>query len=569
MINRGLALVVLVVALLLPGVPAGAGATWGDTWSDEFDGVAGAAPDSGRWGFNYGTFRDEELQVYTGDRANSRLDGEGNLLVEARRETDGSYTSARLITEGTFAQKYGRLTARIQAPAAQGAWPAFWALSEDNGPGTWPATGELDIMDNFGAKHRTDGGPIGPKASTCTMAGADGAWFGGSHYDMPGGAALSGGFHVYEMHWYPDHISNWVDGRPYSIVYKADVLAKGCAWPFDRKFWLLLNVAVGGLAGTPDAAAFPARMLVDYVRVSTPEPPATAATGPIVGRGTVNKGRCVDNSYSSTADRNPVKTTTCKGNTAQQWTVHTDGTIRVQGRCLDVRDSGTWVNALVQIHTCVEGAPSQYWRIASNGTIVNRQANLCLAGDANELQLTMQNCGTAKLQSELWTVPVPQAMTGWWPLAETAGDTRADRTAANRTLTCAGDGACQSVAPAIDTTAAYSVSAWARLNAGSRGLNRTVASQDGTLASGFYLQYNAQFDQWAMSLPLTDTKLPQFSLAHGGTVREGQWTLLTGTIDPMAKQIVLYVDGVRAGSAPISATWAATGATAVGRGLWE
>lgn len=103
--------------------------------ADEFDGAAGTAPNPGIWRFDTGAggWGNAELQTYTDSRRNSALDGAGNLVITARREADGSYTSARLKTEGTFTAQYGRIEARIRIPRGQGIWPAFWMLGADIG----------------------------------------------------------------------------------------------------------------------------------------------------------------------------------------------------------------------------------------------------------------------------------------------------------------------------------------------------------------------------------------------------------------------------------------------------
>src|SRR5262245_66614893 len=110
--------------------PSAAGpAGWTATWSDEFDGPAGALPDPARWvaetgGHGWGN---DELQTYTARRENAALDGRGELVITARRERftgrDGrerEFSSARLKTQGLFEQAYGRFEARLQVPGGQG-----------------------------------------------------------------------------------------------------------------------------------------------------------------------------------------------------------------------------------------------------------------------------------------------------------------------------------------------------------------------------------------------------------------------------------------------------------------
>lgn len=109
--------------------------------ADEFDGPAGAAPSS-IWIYDVGGggWGNGEQQVYTGDRANSRLDGNGRLVIEARR-TGGTITSARLTTRGRFSFTHGLLEARIATPRGTGLHPAFWLLGTDIGSVGYPGSG--------------------------------------------------------------------------------------------------------------------------------------------------------------------------------------------------------------------------------------------------------------------------------------------------------------------------------------------------------------------------------------------------------------------------------------------
>jgi beta-glucanase (GH16 family) len=209
------------------------------------------------------------------------MDGQGNLVITARKETlPGSrcwygtcqYTSARLLTNGKFSQTYGRFEARMRLPSGQGMWPALWMLG--TGSGGWPATGEIDIMENIGRLPNTVHGTIhGP--------GYSGSAGPTAQYTAP--SPLSDDFHTYAIEWQPNRISWFFDGIQYSTKTPADI--GGNRWVFDHPFYLLMNLAVGGLwPGYPDASTvFPQRFLIDYVRVysgtpggSPPPPPVTS-----------------------------------------------------------------------------------------------------------------------------------------------------------------------------------------------------------------------------------------------------------------------------------------------------
>ncbi|MFE3456822.1 family 16 glycosylhydrolase [Nocardiopsis aegyptia] len=231
-------------------------------WSDEFDGPAGAAPDPANWNHETGDhgWGNGELQNYTDSRENSALDGNGNLVITARQEAGGGYTSARLTTQDKVEQAYGRFEARIRIPTGQGVWPAFWMLG-DNFPETpWPDSGEIDIMENVGHEPGTVHGTVhGPGYS-----GANGI---GASYGHPRGGAFTDDFHVYAVEWTPDSITWSVDDVPFNTLTPADL--GGRTWVYDHAFFVILNVAVGGAwPGYPDETTrFPQQMVVDYVRI--------------------------------------------------------------------------------------------------------------------------------------------------------------------------------------------------------------------------------------------------------------------------------------------------------------
>lgn len=240
---------------------------WILTFSQEFDGPAGQAPDPKVWARDLGGggFGNAELQSYTDGNANAFLDGKGCLVIEARKERtvgkDGiarEYSSARLKTQGTFAQRYGRFEARIRMPRGKGIWPAFWMLGESISKVGWPACGEIDVMEFLGHDPKTVYGTLhGPGFS-----GSDGLQ-GRTASQTP----LDEDFHVYGVEWSPAEIRWTFDGRTYHRATPNDV--GGAKWPFDQPFFLILNLAVGGhWPGYPDATTkFPQRLVVDWVRV--------------------------------------------------------------------------------------------------------------------------------------------------------------------------------------------------------------------------------------------------------------------------------------------------------------
>src|SRR5215207_4990926 len=252
---------------------AAAQTTWTLAWSDEFNGPAGSAVDGTKWVAEVGNgsngWGNHQREYNTNATKNASMDGAGNLVITAHRETLGKkyrcwygecqYTSARLKTQGKFQQAYGRFEARIKLPYGQGIWPAFWMLGDNIQSAGWPGCGEIDIMENIGREPSLVHGTLhGPGAS-----GANGV--GGSHARARG--AFADDFHVFAVEWEPAAIRFFVDGTLYQTRTPAD-LPPG-AWVFDKPFFLILNLAVGGdWPGPPDASTvFPQELTVDYVRV--------------------------------------------------------------------------------------------------------------------------------------------------------------------------------------------------------------------------------------------------------------------------------------------------------------
>ncbi len=232
-------------------------------WSDEFDGPAGAAPDSTKWVYDLGAsgWGNEEWQEYTSSRENSALDGKGMLVIRARKESEQRFTSARLKTSGKFAIKYGRIEARMRLPEGQGMWPAFWMLGRPGSDVSWPQRGEIDIMENIGKEPGTVHGTIhGPGYSGAkSISGA---------FKLPNGERFADDFHVFAVDWREDAIRFMVDGESFFTIKQADIPA-GKKWVFDAPFYILLNLAVGGRwPGNPDQSTrFPQELIVDWVRV--------------------------------------------------------------------------------------------------------------------------------------------------------------------------------------------------------------------------------------------------------------------------------------------------------------
>jgi beta-glucanase (GH16 family) len=240
------------------------------TWSDEFNGSAGGPPNPSKWNVIYGGggFGNDELQYYTSNSNNLAVDGAGHLVITALSGSytgsDGvtrNYTSGAIQTKGLFQARYGTLDARIEIPQGQGLWPAFWAIGSDTDSVGWPQCGEIDMMENLGNDPFTIYGSIhGPQSGVANGYAITTAKH--SH------VSLAGGFHIYGVTWSPNKLVFTLDGAAYA-TYTPKSLSPTEQWVFNKPFFLILNLAVGGgWPGSPNATTtFPAKMLVDWVRV--------------------------------------------------------------------------------------------------------------------------------------------------------------------------------------------------------------------------------------------------------------------------------------------------------------
>lgn len=234
-------------------------------WSDEFE---GDAIDKSKWSYDLGDGSDRgldgwgnnELEYYT-DRSENAYVSNGNLIIKAIREQyEGhQYTSARLTTKNKGDWKYGRMEVRARLPKGQGLWPAIWMLPTENVYGGWPRSGEIDIMEALGNE---------PEKILGTIHYGHDYWrFDTEEYRLEEGT-FNDDFHVFSVLWSEDCIKFLVDGIEYSGPHTRTTVLPS-TWPFDQKFHMILNVAVGGnLPGNPTPATlFPQVMQVDYVRV--------------------------------------------------------------------------------------------------------------------------------------------------------------------------------------------------------------------------------------------------------------------------------------------------------------
>ncbi|MEO9967267.1 MAG: family 16 glycosylhydrolase [Reichenbachiella sp.] len=235
-------------------------------WSDEFNYTG--LPDSEKWSYDVGDgcpnvcgWGNNELEYYTEDRLENARVEDGNLIITAIKESVGGkgYTSARLVTRDKGDWTYGRIEIRADLPTGKGTWPAIWMLPTDWSYGGWPDSGEIDIMEHVGFEADMIYGTVHTKAYNHTLGTQRG-----------GEVVISDcedNFHTYIIEWSRDKIDWYVDDEKYFTFSKEAGSEK---WPFDQRFHLLINIAIGGNWGGIQGVAkdiFPQEMKVDYVRV--------------------------------------------------------------------------------------------------------------------------------------------------------------------------------------------------------------------------------------------------------------------------------------------------------------
>jgi len=239
-------------------------------WSDEFD---GQELDRTKWEPEVNAFGggNNELQLYTDYPQNVRVEN-SCLILEAHHEkcaiqgTVRDYSSGRIRSKHRGDWLYGRFEVCAKLPQGKGLWPAIWMLPTDEHYGVWAASGEIDIMENIGDPRGVSCalhfGETWPKNTFTVRNPAATA--------ITPGDSFADGFHVFALDWRADRI-RWFVGDSLVWEQRASVWRRpdSSHAPFDRRFHLLLNLAVGGnLPGNPSRRTkFPAQLLVDWVRV--------------------------------------------------------------------------------------------------------------------------------------------------------------------------------------------------------------------------------------------------------------------------------------------------------------
>jgi beta-glucanase (GH16 family) len=231
-------------------------------WSDEFN--SNGLPDITKWSFDVGGtgWGNNEAQYYTDSRLKNAEVKDGYLYIHTIKEDfEGKkYTSARIVTREKGDWIYGKVDVRAKLPQGRGMWPAIWMLPTDYDYGGGFSSGEIDIMENLGYIPYFIAATIQTQTNNFVQNTLE-----QKIIEIPD---CYSGFHDYSLEWEPNEIRVYADSKLYNTFKNVGTGFQ--VWPFDRRFHLLLNVAVGGTFGGADGiddSIFPQTMVIDYVRV--------------------------------------------------------------------------------------------------------------------------------------------------------------------------------------------------------------------------------------------------------------------------------------------------------------
>ncbi|MEI8271115.1 MAG: family 16 glycosylhydrolase [Paludibacter sp.] len=229
-------------------------------YADEFDGTT---LDLTKWNIQVGYAANQEQEYYTDGTNNIRVEN-GNLIITAKKENyvlDRNYSSGRIYSKSKGFIKYGKVEARISVPAGKGTWPAFWMMPQSSVYGSWPKSGEIDIMEHIGSNPTMTSHAVHTALKNGTIGNN---WFAKVYQ-----ANMENNFHIYSIQWDPDQILFYVDNVNTGTLYR-NFTDTSTGWPFDQYFYVILNLAIGGtMGGTVDDTIFnnPVEMMVDYVHL--------------------------------------------------------------------------------------------------------------------------------------------------------------------------------------------------------------------------------------------------------------------------------------------------------------
>ena len=218
-------------------------------WSDEFDGNGSINNEFWNYETGGGGWGNQEVQVYTNSSTNIAKEN-GILKITAVKESNGTYTSARITTQNKVDFKYARIDIRAKLPSVAGTWPALWMIGYNFSSVGWPKCGEIDIMEQFANKTYVK--------STCHWNNNGST----ASFGLPTNLNTPTEFHTYSIDWRQGSIKALLD----DVVFFE--MSTNSTMPFDANFFLIFNVAMGGTNGGTINPNFTSdAMEVDYIRV--------------------------------------------------------------------------------------------------------------------------------------------------------------------------------------------------------------------------------------------------------------------------------------------------------------
>lgn len=226
-------------------------------WEEQF---VGSQLDESIWNFELGNgcpnlcgWGNNELQVYT---KNNHFVKDGYLTIIAKK-VDGQYSSTRITTKSNKEFKYGRIETRAKLPIGKGIWPAFWMLGSNISEVGWPKCGEIDILEYIGKEPDVIFTSLHTQASHGNTINTKKTKI----------ETIEEGFHIYALDWNEQKMDFFVDEK---LVYTFNPQLKNeYIWPFDKNFFIIINMAIGGNFGGPevDNSIFPQEFIIDYIKV--------------------------------------------------------------------------------------------------------------------------------------------------------------------------------------------------------------------------------------------------------------------------------------------------------------
>ncbi len=413
----------LVAATAEAGVPAPpSGFTL--TWSDDFNGPAGAGIDTNLWRYDTGpgsSFGTGEIETMTNSTANVHYDGSSHLVLTALHsgsDPGSGWTSGRVETNAaTFGAAPGgvvRMESILQQPNVNtgngaGYWPAFWMLGAPLRSGvSWPGSGEIDIVEDINGRSSVFG-----TVHCGTFPGGvcnEGTGIGSGERACPG---CQTGFHDYAVEIdrsvSPEQVRFYLDGNNYFTVSANQVDATTWANAIDHPFFIIYDLAMGGgfpnaFGGGPNGATVSGgSLVVDSVAVYN-KGPSTGGGGPTNGHPVIGPGgKCMDVSGDDTGGNGTaVQLWDCQSFAVDQHWLLKNGELQTLGRCLDVVDNNLVAGATLQLWDCW-GGPNQKWVTQANGSLKNPASGLCIdspsGNTANGTRLQIWTCNGTGAQA--------------------------------------------------------------------------------------------------------------------------------------------------------------------------